>query len=193
MSQSTAQSASREHACPVSPSLSSTLTKHLPPKPANCTETSVVSKAQVTLVITVSSGQVMHEALNLCRVNPEASQHEIQNPWKDEGVRMCWTKKKIDSNYQLLHCIFHRSHHFQQELQKKSREPGISKQLITSRISKEQTALQQEIKSFKVVRSAPWLYTTSKRPVPPQNAHTGSIQIARSLATRFTPGGAVIR
>lgn len=107
---------------------------------------------------------------------------------------MCWTKKKIDSNYQLLHCIFHRSHHFQQELQKKSREPGISKQLITSRISKEQTALQQEIKSFKVVRSAPSLTVHHiQRPVPPQNAHTGSIQIARSLATRFTPGGAVIR
>lgn len=109
-----------------------------------------MSKAQVTLVITVSSGQVMHKALNLCRVNPEASQHEIQNPWKDEGVRMCWTKKKIDSNYQLLHCIFHRSHHFQQELQKKSRAPGISKQLITSHISKERTALQQEIKASKL-------------------------------------------
>lgn len=82
---------------------------------------------------------------------------------------MCWTKKKIDSNYQLLHCIFHRSHHFQQELQKKSREPGISKQLITSRISKEQTALQQEIKSFKVVRSAPSLtvhHIQTSRPTP---------------------------
>jgi len=27
-------------------------------------------------------------------------------------------KEKIDSNYQLLHCIFNFSHHFQQELQK---------------------------------------------------------------------------
>lgn len=56
-------------------------------------------------------------------------------------------REKIYSDYQLLHCIFHLSHHFQQELQKKSRELGISRQLITPHVSKKLAILQQEIKA----------------------------------------------
>jgi len=59
----------------------------IPPNGVNCKEETVVNNTQVTLVITGGFGHVthaqaslplcIHKALNLCQVNPEASQHEI--------------------------------------------------------------------------------------------------------------------
>lgn len=57
----------------------------------------------------------------------------------------CAGQRKLDSSYQLLHCIFHFSHSFQQQLQKKSEKLGISGQLIAPHISKKPAVLHQEI------------------------------------------------
>lgn len=81
---------------------------------------------------------------------------------------MCWTKKRVD---QLLHCIFHCSHHFQQELQKKSRMLRFpAAHLITPHISRKLTVLQQEVKASKLWDEH-WQYTRPKHPSPSRNAH----------------------
>lgn len=101
---------------------------------------------------------------------------------EDEGVGMSWTKSKTGSNYQLLHCILHFSHHFQQELQKKS---GDFQAAHHPSPLKGARGVAARNKSFKFLKSAPLgVFQTQRSHLIPAQAGMwipGSAQVITAL------------